>query len=68
MNHNLAREVVGLGNKVIITNISMNGSYSMAMFEKAGFYSLIAVPITTYKILGIMGAAYKSRKRLFLYT
>ena len=63
MNHYLVKEVVGLGNRVIIPNLSMDGSYGMAMFEKAGFYSLIAVPITTHKILGIMGAAYKSRKR-----
>jgi len=63
MNHFFVQEVVGLGNRVIIPNLSMDGNYGMAMFEKAGFYSLIAVPITTHKILGIMGAAYKSRKR-----
>ncbi|MFC1913850.1 GAF domain-containing protein [Chloroflexota bacterium] len=63
INHYFVKEVVGLGNRVIIPNLSMDGSYGMAVFEKAGFYSLVAVPITTHKILGIIGAAYKSRKR-----
>lgn len=63
MNHCFAKEVLGLGNRVIIPNLGTDGRYGMAMFEKAGFYSLIAVPIMTYKTLGILGAAYKSRKK-----
>lgn len=63
MNHCFGREIVGLGHKIIITNLSRDGSYGMAMFERAGFCSLIAVPIMTYKLHGIMGAAYRDRKR-----
>ena len=63
MNHCFGSEIVGLGHKIIIPNLSRDGSYSMDMFERAGFCSLIAVPIMTYKIHGIMGAAYRDRKR-----
>ncbi len=63
MNHYFTKEVVGLGNKVIIPKLSMNGRYGLAAFKKAGFYSLVGVPITTYRVLGIAGVAYKSRKR-----
>lgn len=54
---------MGLGNRVVIRNLSKNVNYGMEMFEEAGFHSLIAVPIMTYKVLGIMGVAYRSRKK-----
>ena len=63
ISHPLYKEVVGLGNKLMISNLSMDGAYKMTVFEKAGFHSLIAVPITTYKVLGIMGAADRKKGR-----
>jgi hypothetical protein len=63
MNHCFGREIVGLGHKIIIPNLSRDGSYGMTMFEREGFCSLIAVPIMTYKLHGIMGTAYRDRKR-----
>lgn len=61
--HPLFREVLGLGNRIIIPNLCMDGAYGMSVFEKAGFCSLVAVPITTYKVLGILGAADKKKRR-----
>lgn len=63
MNHYFAKEVVGLRNTIMIPRLSKDSGYLMEVFRKAGFSSLIAVPITTYKVLGIMGAAYRKRKR-----
>jgi len=63
INHYCVKEIVGLGNRVVIPNLTMDGRYGLAVFEEAGFSSLIAVPIVTYKVLGIMGAAYRSRKK-----
>lgn len=63
MSHYFAREVVGLGNKIIIPRLNMDGRYGMSVFEKEGYCSLIAVPITTYRVLGIMGAAERGRNR-----
>jgi hypothetical protein len=59
----LYREVVGLGNKIVIPNLSVDNSYGITAFSKAGFSSLAVVPITTYKVLGIMGAADKKKRR-----
>lgn len=63
LDHYCGKEVVGLGNRIIIPNLSRDGSYGMAMFERAGFRSLIVVPIKTYKVLGILGAAYRERTK-----
>jgi hypothetical protein len=62
-NHPLFREVLGLGNRIIIPNLNMDGAYNMTVFEKAGFSSLVAVPITTYKVIGILGVADKKKKK-----
>ena len=61
--HPVFKEVVGLGNRIVIPNLSLDGAYSMGAFEKAGFFSLVAVPITTYKVLGILGVADKKKRR-----
>ncbi|MFC1962156.1 GAF domain-containing protein [Chloroflexota bacterium] len=64
VNHYCVKEIVGLGNKIVIPNLSMDGRYGLVVFEEAGFRSLIAVPIMTYKVLGIMGIAYRTNKKL----
>ena len=61
--HPLFLEVLGMGNRIVIPNLSLDGAYGMSVFEKAGFCSLAAVPITTYKVLGILGAADKKKRR-----
>ncbi len=61
--HLFGNEIVGLGNRIVIPDLSQDGRYSISTFEKAGFSSLIAMPIMTYKIHGIMGFAYRVRKK-----
>ncbi|MFC1918278.1 GAF domain-containing protein [Chloroflexota bacterium] len=62
--HYCVKEIVGLGNRIVIPNLSMDGRYGLVVFEEAGFHSLIAVPIMTYKVFGIMGIAYRSSKKV----
>jgi len=65
MSHQYGKEVIGLANRIIITDLSMdndNGNYGLSAFEMAGFRSLIVVPIVTYRVLGAMGVAYRSKK------
>ncbi len=64
LEHSFNHEIVGLGHKIIIPNLSKDGNYGISLFEKAGFCSLVAVPIMTYRIHGVLGAAYKVRKRV----
>jgi signal transduction protein with GAF and PtsI domain len=63
MGHRLSNEIIGLGHRVVIPNLNRDGRYDISLFKKAGFYSLIAVPIMTYRVHGIMGVAFRTRKR-----
>jgi len=60
--HSLWKEVVGLGHKVIISDLSRDGTFGFYSFIKAGWASIVAVPIRTYRTFGIMGAASRRRK------
>ncbi len=62
LNNYFIEGVVGLGNKIVVPNLNMKGAHILAVFRKAGFHSLIAVPITTYKVLGIMGVAFRKKR------
>ena len=64
MEHRFSHEIVGLGHQVIINNLSRDGNYNIPVFERAGFCSLVAVPIMTYRVHGILGMAYRDRKKL----
>ena len=61
--HHFSREVVGLGHKIVIPSLNRNGKYNIPIFEKSGFTSLLAVPIMTYRIHGILGMAFRSRMK-----
>ena len=61
--HRFNHEIVGLGHKITIPNLSQDGNYDIPVFEEAGFCSLIAVPIMTYRVHGIMGVAYRVKKK-----
>jgi hypothetical protein len=61
--HTFSHEIIGLGHKIILPSLNRNGRYNIPVFKKAGFRSLIAVPIMTYRIYGILGLAYRARMR-----
>lgn len=61
--HIFSHEIIGLGHKIILPSLNRNGRYNIPVFKKAGFRSLIAVPIMTYRIYGILGLAYRARMR-----
>jgi len=63
LSHPFTREVISVGNNISIPNLSRGGSYHISTFTRAGYRSLMAVPIMTYKVHGIMGVAFRSRKR-----
>jgi len=63
LGHRFGHEIVGQGHSIIIPNLSQDGLYDIPIFEQSGFRSLIAVPIMTYRVHGIMGVAYRFRKK-----
>ena len=62
LNNYFIEQIVGLGNKIVVPNLNMKGAHILTVFKKAGFHSLIAVPITTYKVMGIMGVAFRKKR------
>jgi hypothetical protein len=63
LSHPLAQKVIGIGTSVTIPDLNQDGHLGLSMFAEAGFVTLIAVPIITYRVNGIMGLVYRARKR-----
>lgn len=61
--HRFSREIVGLGHKIVIPSLSRDGKYNIPIFEESGFGSLLAVPIITYRISGVLGMAFRTRTK-----
>ena len=61
--HRFSHEIIGLGHRIVIPSLNRNGKYNVPVFRKAGFRSLVAVPIMTYRIHGILGIAYQVRMK-----
>jgi hypothetical protein len=64
MGHSFAGEIIGLGHRIVIPELAADGAYGLASFRKAGFKWLVAVPLMTYRVHGILGIASRSRKLL----
>jgi signal transduction protein with GAF and PtsI domain len=64
MGHNFGKQIIGLGNNIIIPDLSANGSYGLPSFRAAGFRWLVAVPLMTYRVHGVLGVASRNKKKL----
>jgi transcriptional regulator with GAF, ATPase, and Fis domain len=64
MSHHLSEQVVGLGNEIVIPDLSNNGQYGLSSFQAAGYKWLVAVPLMTYRVHGVLGIASRNKKRL----
>ncbi|HEY97309.1 MAG TPA: GAF domain-containing protein [Dehalococcoidia bacterium] len=62
-NHRFSHEIIGMGHNVVIPSLNRDGKYDIPIFRKSGFRSLLAVPIMTYRIHGILGMAFRSRMK-----
>jgi hypothetical protein len=64
MAHSFNREIIGLGHRILIPDLATDGAYGMESFRKAGFKWLVAVPLMTYRVHGILGIASRNKKHL----
>jgi signal transduction protein with GAF and PtsI domain len=64
MNHDYTKRVVGLGDEIIIPNVSQDGRYGLSSFRAAGYKWLIAAPLMTYRVHGVLGIASRKKKIL----
>jgi signal transduction protein with GAF and PtsI domain len=60
----LAEEIIGLGHRIVVPDLSADGAYGLESFRKAGFRWLVAVPLLTYRVHGILGIASRTKKML----
>lgn len=61
--HHFSHEIIGLGHKIIIPSLNRDGKYNIPFFRQSGYRSLLAVPIMTYRIHGILGMAFRSKMK-----
>jgi signal transduction protein with GAF and PtsI domain len=62
--HLFTNEIIGLGHNIVIPSLNRDGRYGIPFFTESGYKSLLAVPIMTYRVHGIMGIAYRSRIKI----
>jgi len=64
MGHGFGRQVVGAGNSIVIPDLSRDGRYGLSSFRAAGYRWLVAAPLMTYRVHGLLGVASRHKKRL----
>jgi transcriptional regulator with GAF, ATPase, and Fis domain len=64
MAHVFTKQVVGLGDEIVIPNLSQDGRYGLASFRAAGYKWLVAAPLMTYRVHGVLGIASRRKKIL----
>ena len=52
-----------LGNKIAIPDLCRAKENGLASFSNAGFRSLVAVPMRTYRLQGLLGVAFRTKKQ-----
>ncbi|OGO07377.1 MAG: hypothetical protein A2Y92_01335 [Chloroflexi bacterium RBG_13_57_8] len=64
MRHGFTRQLVGLGDEIVIPNLSHDGLYGLDSFRAAGYRWLIAAPLLTYRVHGVLGVASRQKNIL----
>ena len=59
---NFSNQVAGVGHKIVIPDLSRDRNHNLISFRKGAIRWLVAVPVRTYRVQGIMGIASRSRK------
>ncbi len=67
-NHRFSKQIIGLGNEIVIPDLSNDGLYGLSSFPDAGFKWMVAAPMMTYHIHGILGIASRNKKRFYKQT
>jgi len=68
MNAVFTKQLVGLGDQIVIPSLSNDGLYGLSSFRSAGYKWLIAAPLLTYRVHGVLGVASRYKKRFHKET
>ena len=64
LSHAFSEQIIGMGHKIVIPDLSNDGLYGLPSFNKNGYKWMVAVPLMTYRAHGILGTASSNRKLL----
>jgi transcriptional regulator with GAF, ATPase, and Fis domain len=66
--HRFSEQVIGLGNEIVVPDLTNDGLYGLSSFSRAGFKWLVAAPLMTYRVHGVLGIASRNKKRFYKET
>jgi len=68
IDHCFSKQIIGMGNEIVIPDLSNDGRYGLLSFPDAGYKWMVAAPLMTYRVHGILGIASRNRRRLYKQT
>jgi len=68
INHRFSKQIIGLGNAIVIPDLTNDGLYGLSSFPDAGLKWMVAAPLMTYRVHGILGIASRNKKRFYKQT
>jgi hypothetical protein len=66
--HGFSNQIIGLGHNIVIPDLYNDGVYGLSSFRTAGYRWLVAAPLMTYRVHGILGIASRDKKLLHKET
>ena len=58
------KEILGLGNNLIITNLKRNNQYNISTLGRMGYNWLVAVPMRNHRLAGIMSVTSRKKRKI----
>jgi len=58
------REIIGLGNSLIIPNLQRNNPYDTSTLNRMGYQWLVAVPMRNHRLAGVMSLASRKKRKI----
>ena len=66
--HGFSNQIIGLGHNIVIPDLYNDGVYGLSSFRTAGYRWLVAAPLMTYRVHGVLGIASRDKKLLHKET
>jgi len=66
--HGFTERIIGLGHNIVIPDLYNDGVYGLSSFRTAGYRWLVAAPLMTYRVHGVLGIASRDKKLLHKET
>ena len=58
------REIIGLGNSLVIPNLQRNNQYDISALGRMGYHWLVAVPMRNHRLAGVMSLASRKKRKI----